>query len=170
MKTTFKTLAGAALAVLAFAFPAAAQEPTPDSVAYQGQSLPVWVAVEDAPDGTGTHRVRVLVRWDDHRSTLRFATDVLPGELLVFLPRSATAEDLTEVCVFASGYMAHESQAHHPMESDDANCTGPPVAALAFVAVEHSGDPLACVATEPDGEADPSRRMYACYFDRKPGG
>lgn len=167
---TLRVLAVAAVLAVAFAVPVTAQEPG-DSVMYEGDPFPVWVLVEDA-DEAGAHRVEVMVRWDDYRSILRFATDVWPGELLVFLPTSEDSEDITDSCVFASGFMAHESQDRHAMEPEDANCTGPPVAALPFVAVEHSGDPLACsLAERTDGGAeDPARRLFACYFDREPGG
>ena len=167
MTTTLRVWAVAAVLAAAGVFPAAAQEPG-DSVMYEGDPFPVWVLVEDA-DEDGAHRVSALVEWDDHRSILRFATDVLPGDLLVFLPTSATAADVTVSCVFASGHMAHESQGFQAMERDDDNCTAPPVAALPFVAVEHSGAPMACTEGErSDGFGDLSRRLYACYWDRVP--
>lgn len=166
MKTT--TLA-AVLAVL-WVFPAAAQETPPDTTTYESAPAPVWIVVEDA--GAGAHQVGAAILWDDSRSILRFSTDVRPGHLLAFLPTSATAEDLTEVCVFSSGYMAHESQGYSPMERDDPNCTAPPVAALPFVAVEHRGSPLTCVeANRADGGAEPpTRRYFGCYWEHKPGG
>lgn len=151
--------------------PVAAQETPTDTTTYRGEVVPVWVVVEDVEGKDGAHRVDVMVGWDDHRSTLRFATDVRPGELLVFVPKSVESEGITDSCVFASGFIAHESQDRHAMEPDDANCTGPPVAALPFVAVEHSGDPLACKeAARTDGTEDPRIRYYGCYWGQKPDG
>lgn len=166
---TLRALAAAAVLAVSLAYPAAGQEPG-DSLVFEGDPFPVWVLVEDA-DEAGARRVRAAVRWDDHRSTLRFSADVLPGGLLVFLPTSAKATDIRGSCVFASGHIAHESQGYHAMERDDTNCTALPVAALPFVAVEHSGDPLACTEAErTDGIEDPSVRLYACYLDKEPGG
>lgn len=167
MKTTFGTLAGAALAVLAFAFPAAAQE-RPDSVAYRSQSLPVWVAVEDT-DNAGGHSVGAAVRWADYRSQLPFSGEILPGDLVVLLASGDDPEG-TEACAYRSGEMAHGSEGFHPMERADADCLAPPAEVLAWVAVEHFGHPMACVPAEREGGDTPERRVFACYWAEPPGG
>ena len=170
---TTKTMFAAVLAVL-WALPGAAQETPPDTTTttYESAPAPVWLVVEDVEGEAGAHQVRAAVMWDDRRSALRFSTDVQPGHLLAFLPTSATADDLADVCVFSSNYMAHESQRSVAMERDDANCTAPAVADLPFVAVEHRGAPLTCVAgRRTDGAADvPTRRYYGCYWEHNPGG
>lgn len=166
MKTLRVWAVAAALAV-AFAFPAAAQEPG-DSVVYEGDPFPVWVLIEDGSEA-GTHQVAALVKWDDYRySNMRFAGEVLPGDLVVSVPKSAGVVSV-ETCSYTSALMAHGSEGLQPMERADSDCLAAPVEDLAWIGLEHLGAPMKCAATErSDGLEDPTRRLYACYFDQAP--
>ena len=166
MKTTFGTLAGAAL-LLALAFPAAAQE-RPDSVAYRGESLPVWVAVEDTKDA-GVHSVSAVVKWADHRSQLPFSFELRPGDLVVLLASGDDPEG-TESCAYRSGAMAHGSEGFQPMERADVDCFAPPAEALPWVAVGYFGSRMECAPAEREGGDTPELRVFACYWAEPPGG
>lgn len=163
-KTTF-----AALALAVLALPAAAQETPPDTTTYEGAAMPVWVALEDVEHEAGAHRVRVAVVWDDHRSGLRFAGEVLPGDLVVMIPKTEGVVSV-ETCAYTSALMAHGSESYQPMERADADCLAPPVEYLAYIEVEHLGAPLACIrALRNDGKEDPpTQRLYGCYWAQPP--
>ncbi|MYC98300.1 MAG: hypothetical protein F4X13_03430 [Gammaproteobacteria bacterium] len=163
-KTTFAALFAAVLAL-----PAAAQETPPDTTTYRGAAMPVWVAVEDVEHEAGAHRVRAAVVWDDYRSTLRFATEILPGELVVTIPKSEDPAS-AETCSYTSALMAHGSEGYQPFERADTDCLAPPVEHLAWIEVEHLGAPLACVrALRNDGKEDaPTQRLYGCYWAQPP--
>lgn len=161
----------AALLAAMTAAPAAAQETPPDTTAYRGAPIPVWVVVEDVEGEAGAHRVYATVEWDDYRSTLRFATEILAGDLVVLLPKGEGRDaDLSESCAFASGLMAHGSERSEPMDRTDTECLAPPAEHLPFVGAEHLGAPLACKEAKPkDGTEDPRIRYYGCYWAEKPG-
>ena len=163
---TLRVLAAAAVAAVGTAFPAAAQEPG-DSVAYEGDPFPVWVLVEDGGE-SGAHRVAALVKWDDYRSILRFAVEVLPGDLVVTIPRNEGAVS-TETCAYASALMAHGSEGLQPMERADAECYAPPVERLAGIGAAHLGSPMTCAeADRTDGIEDPTLRVFFCYWTADP--
>ena len=163
---TLRVLAVAAVLAVASAVPATAQEPG-DSVVYEGDPFPVWVLVEDAEEA-GAHRVAALVKWDDYRSILRFAVEVLPGELVVTIPKNEGLVSL-ETCAYTSALMAHGSEGLQPMERADSDCLAPPVEHLSWIAAEHLGSPMACArATRKDGTDPPTRRIYVCYWAADP--
>ncbi len=166
------TMFGGLLA-LALALPAAAQEPGDTlvgAVGTQSSRLPVWVVVEDVEGEAGAHRVRAGVKWEDWRLGFRFSEEVLPGELVVTIPKTEGVVSL-ETCDYANALMPHGSDPYQPMERADTYCLAPPVEYLSWIAVEHRGSPMACREAErTDGIEDPTLRIYACYFAQKPGG
>ncbi len=170
MKTA-KTTIAAVLAVL-WAFPATAQETPPDTTTYEGAGVPVWVVVEDVEGEAGAHRVRAAVVWDDHRSGLRFASEILAGDLVVLLPKGEGEDaDLSDSCTFTSALMAHGADRPEPLDRADADCLAPPAEYLPFIGAEHRGSPLACnEAKRTDGTEDPRIRYYGCYWAEPPGG
>ena len=168
MKTTLRVWAVAAVLAAAGAFPAAAQEPPGDSVMYEGDPFPVWVLVEDGNE-PGAHRVSALVKWDDYRSILRFAVEVLPGDLVVSIPKSGGVVSL-ETCGYASALMAHGSEGLQPFERADSDCLAAPVADVAWIGLEHWGAPLECTVGDDGPGDDPTRRLYACYWAASPDG
>lgn len=158
---------------LALALPAAAQEP-PDTtdgpqVGTKSAATPVWVVVEDIDGEAGAHRVFATVVWEDWRTGFRFSEEVLPGELMVTIPKSEDPAS-AETCDYASALMEHGSEGFQPMERADADCLAPPVENLPWIAADHRGSPMACdEAQRTDGIEDPSRRFFGCYFAEKPG-
>lgn len=165
-KTTLKVLAGAALAGLS-ALPAAAQE-AGDSVLYEGDPFPVWVAVEDG-DEAGAHRIEVMIRWADSGSILPFSADIEPGGLSVLLPVHAGALDLTESCA----YTTTETTAYGggpALAREDDYCSPPVVERIDVVAVEYDHERLACDLMDPlSGEPSPNYRVFACYWEGSKG-
>lgn len=173
------TRLSAAVLAAVLAAPVAAQETPPDTTTlpdtttYKSAPAPVWIVVEDVEGKAGAHRVRAAVVWDDYRSTLRFATEILAGDLTVRLPKGEGPDaDPSESCAFTSALMPHGSDTFQPMDRADAECLAPPVEALPFVVVEHLYAPMACErATRKDGTEDPpTRRYYGCYWAEPPGG
>ena len=161
-------LAAAVAVVLAAPSMAAAQKV--GDVLYESAGVPVWVVVEDIDGEAGAHRVRATVLWDDYRSGLRFAAEVLPGELMVTIPKSEDPAG-AETCGYTSALMAHGSKYAHPMERADTECYAPPVEYLPWIAAEHRGSALACAeASRTDGTEDPAVRYFGCYFAEKPNG
>lgn len=167
MKTTFGTLAGAALAALALAAPAAAQA-GPDSVAYRSEPEPVWVMVEDTEDA-GVHSVSAAVLWADYRSQLPFSFELRAGDLVVLLASGDDPEG-TESCAYRSGAMAHGSEGFQPMERADVDCLAPPAEALTWVAVGYFGSRMECAPAEREGGDTPELRVFACYWAEPFGG
>ena len=166
---TMRTRLLAALFAALLPLAAAAQETPPDTTAYESVPAPVWVIVEDAEHEAGAHRVRAAIVWDDYRSTLRFATEVLAGELVVRIPKTEGVVSL-ETCGYANELMPHGSDYYQPLERADTGCLAPPVEHLSWIAVEHRGSPMACaVASRTDGRPDPpTLRYYGCFWAQKP--
>ena len=158
----------AAVAVVLVAPSVAAAQKVGD-VLYESAGVPVWVVVEDVKGEAGVHRVRATVLWDDYRSGLRFAAEVLPGDPVVTIPKTEDPAG-AETCSYTSALMAHGSKYAHPMERADTDCYAPPAENLPWIAAEHRGSALACTEAErTDGAEDPAIRYYACYFAEKPG-
>ncbi len=159
------------LFVLALALPAAAQESgdtAESTVGTQSALFPVWVVVEDVEGEAGAHRVRAAVIWEDYHLGFRFSEEVLPGELVVTIPKNEGLVSL-ETCAYASPLMAHGSEAS-PLERVDSDCLAPPVEYLSWIGAEHRGSPMACTEGErTNGPEDPAIRYYACYWAEKPG-
>lgn len=160
------------LFTLALALPTAAQEP-PDTtsgpaVGTTSARFPVWVLVEDAEEA-GAHRVYATVVWEDWRTGFRFSEEVLPGELVVMIPKNEGLVSL-ETCDYTSALMPHGSEEWEPMEGADMDCLAPPTENLPWIAADYRGLPMACTeAKREDGLEDLSRRFFACYFAEKPG-
>ena len=166
MKKVFGVLCAVALAL-----PAAAQEPGDSSmVGVQSAPVPVWVVVEEADGEAGAHHVRAVVVWEDSGLGFRFSEEVLPGELVVMLPKTDEA-DSQGTCDYASELMEHGSEGYQPLERGDPDCLSPPVEDMAGIEVEHRGAPMACIeADRKDGTEDPTIRFYGCYWAEYPGG
>ena len=166
-KTMFTTMAAAAL----LGVPAAAQK-TADTTVYEGKSIPVWVTVEDVEGKPGVHRVTVLVRWDDARSTLPFASMIDWGELAVLLPQTEedSADDVwSNGCRYANLPMEHGNDTFQPTERDTPDCLSVKAELLPLVGIDYMGKPMACEeAFRNDGEEDPAIRYYACYWAEVP--
>ena len=117
----------------------------------------------------GAHRVRAAVVWEDWRLGFRFSEEVLPGELVVTIPKTEGVVSL-ETCDYANALMPHGSEPYQPLERADTDCLAPPVEHLSWIAVEHRGSPMACTEAELGGGIeDPTLRVYGCYFAQKPG-
>jgi hypothetical protein len=161
------------LFALALALPAAAQEPGDSAVSVVGTTsaaVPVWVVVEDVEGEVGAHQVRAAVIWEDYRLGFRFSGEVLPGELVVAIPKDEGVVS-TETCAYASALMTHGSEGYQPMERADADCLAPSVEHLSWIGAEHRGSPMACKeADRGDGIENPRIRIYGCYWATEPGG
>ncbi|MYA17532.1 MAG: hypothetical protein F4086_11445 [Gemmatimonadetes bacterium] len=160
------------LFTLALALPAAAQEPG-DSIpedAPRSAPVPVWVIVEDVENEAGAHLVRAAVMWEDWRHGFRFSVEVLPGDLVVSVPKHEGVISL-ETCDYTSALMAHGSEGYQPFERADTDCLAPPVEYMAAISVEHLGAPMACTeADRADGIEDPTLRIFGCYWAQDPTG
>lgn len=169
MKTTLGVLFA-----LALALPAAAQElggvDSVPGVGTMNAAVPVWVVVEDLEHEAGAHWVRAAVIWEDDRLGFRFSEDVLPGELVVTIPKNEGVVSL-ETCAYASALMAHGSEGYQPMGRADSDCFALPVEYLSWIGAEYRGSPMACIEAERgDGIEDPTIRIYGCYWAQKPSG
>lgn len=165
MRTTYGVLFA-----LALALPAAAQEvgdTATSMVGTRSAAVPVWVVVEDVEQEAGAHRVRAAVIWEDYRLGFRFSEEVLPGELVVTIPKTEGLVSLA-TCAYTSPLLAHGSEGYQPLERADSDCLAPPVQYLSWIGAEHRGSPLAC--QEAEGIEDPRVRVYGCYWAQDPGG